>query len=321
MAIGAGRRRLVRQVLTEGMLLTLAGGGAGVLLAYWAVPALREWLPATLPRGSEAAVNGPVLLVLAAAICMITGLAFAALPALAGISRRRDRDPQVRGRGTRRPGTRSRQLLAAGQVALATVLLVGAGLLVQSLQRLQRVELGFDPSGITTGMIGLPPDRYADSDASWLFYQRLLERVAAAPGVTAAALSSGAPFGGGNTGMPINAVGGSRLDGSALQTDWRMVSPDYFRAMRIPLLRGANFRGDASDDEPAHRLGGDGPPHLGRRRSGRPPDQGGTERRLHRDRRRRGRTQSRSVDRPGADHVPPGLAIHLADDDGDRARE
>ncbi len=245
-AIGAGRRRLVRQVLTEGMLLTLAGGGAGVLLAYWAVPALREWLPATLPRGSEAAVNGPVLW-FSAAICMITGLAFAALPALAATRGDVIETLKSGGRGTSSAGQRSRQLLAAGQVALATVLLVGAALLVQSLQRLQRVELGFDPSGITTGMIGLPPDRYADSDASWLFYQRLLERVAAAPGVTAAALSSGAPFGGGNTGMPINAVGGSRLDDTALQTDWRMVSPDYFRAMRIPLLRGANFRGDASD--------------------------------------------------------------------------
>ena len=158
MAIGAARRRLVRQVLTEGLVLAGAGGTAGILLAYWAVPLIRQWLGSTLPRADETAVSAPVLL-FSLGVCIVTGLGFAILPALASsrgdvIGSLKD---GARGSST---GARSRQLLAAAQVALATVLLVGAGLLVQSLLRLQRVELGFDPADITTGMMGLPPDRF-----------------------------------------------------------------------------------------------------------------------------------------------------------------
>jgi len=97
-------------------------------------------------------------------------------------------------------------------------------------------------------MIGLPNDRYADNDAAWAFYRRLIERLEAAPGVVSVALSSGAPLGGGNTGMPINAAGPSLLNGEALQTDWRMVTPGFFRAMRIPMLRGRDFSGIAKTD-------------------------------------------------------------------------
>jgi predicted permease len=162
-------------------------------------------------------------------------------------------------------------LLAISQVALATVLLIGAGLLVQSLQRLQRVELGFDPQQVTTAMMALPVDRYGGPRA-WGFYQRLLEGLGSAPGVEAAAVTSGAPFAGGNTGMPIEAVGRSRLEGKPLQTDWRMVSPGYFTSLRIPLLRGQLFTGHQGADERsmiisatmARRIWGDEDP-LGRK--------------------------------------------------------
>jgi len=248
MAIGAARRRLVRQVLTEGLVLAGAGGTAGILLAYWAVPLIRQWLGSTLPRADETAVSAPVLL-FSLGVCIVTGLGFAILPALASsrgdvIGSLKD---GARGSST---GARSRQLLAAAQVALATVLLVGAGLLVQSLLRLQRVELGFDPADITTGMMGLPPDRFKAPNSPWdSFYKPLLDRLASAPGVQAAAMSSGAPFGGGNTGMPINGVGETRMGSASLQTDWRMVSPGYFKAMRIPLLRGRYFEPSGSTDK------------------------------------------------------------------------
>jgi len=269
-AIGAGRRRLVRQVLTEGLLLTLLGGSAGVLFAYWSVPLLKGWLPETLPRVDEAAVNAPVLL-FSIGVCLLTGLIFGALPALAGSRSDVVESLKEGARGSTSSATRWRQLLATAQVALATVLLVGAGLLVQSLQRLQRVDLGFDPQQVTTAMMALPADRYGGPRA-WAFYQRLLERLAAAPGVEAAAITSGAPFGGGNTGMPIEAPGAARLEGKPLQTDWRMVSPGYFTSLRIPLVRGQLFTGHPGTDERsmlisatmARRIWGDEDP-LGRK--------------------------------------------------------
>ena len=247
LAIGAARRRLVRQVLTEALVVTGAGTLAGVLLAYWIVPALRQWLPASLPRADETVVNASVLWFSVVA-CFVTGLAFALVPAFAGS--RGDVVDALKngGRGSTAGSHRWRQTLAVAQVALATVLLVGAGLCVQSLTRLQSVELGFDPRNITTATIGLPNDRYRDNDAAWAFYRRLIERLESSPGVSSAALSSGAPFAGGNTGMPINAVGPSLMNDAALQTDWRMVSPGYFRAVRIPVLRGRDFTGSATTD-------------------------------------------------------------------------
>ena len=249
LAIGAARRRLVRQVLTEGLLLAALGGAAGVLLAYWTLPVMSAWLPTTLPRADEVAISTPVLL-FSLGVCVFTGVAFAILPALT--SSRGDVVGALKegARGSSTSGVRSRQVLASAQVALATVLLVGAGLLVQSLLRLQRVDLGFDPANITTGMMGLQGAQGVKPGAEWdMFYKRLLDRISAAPGVEAAGLSSGAPFGGGNTGMPIHAVGESQLRGAALQTDWRMVSPSYFKTMRIPLLRGRYFSESGAGDE------------------------------------------------------------------------
>ncbi len=226
--------------MTEGLLLAILGGGLGVLIAYWSVPMMKEWLPVTLPRAEDAAVSAPVLL-FSLAVCVLTGLAFAVLPALASSGSGLIDSLKEGARGTSAGGTRSRQVLAAAQVALATILLVGASLLVQSVRHLQRVELGFDPADITTAMMGLGPDRSAKPGVAWEFYQQLLSRIGSSPGIQAVALSSGAPFGGGNTGMPINAVGDALIGSTSLQTDWRMVSPDYFRAMRIPLLRGRYF--------------------------------------------------------------------------------
>ena len=245
-AIGAGRRRLVRQVLTEGLLLAGAGGGAGVLLAWWTVPVLRAWLPATLARGETASVNAPVL-VFALAACVVTGLAFALLPALAAARGGAGHSLNEGARGNSAAGAGSRHVLAAAQVAIATVLLVCAGLLGQSLQRLQRVELGFDPAEVTTGTLGLQDGRF---EKPWeQFFVPLLERLAAAPGVEGVALSSSPPFAGGNTGMPIEGVGETQMGGAPLQTDWRMVSPEYFETMRIPLIRGRVFSSVVGADD------------------------------------------------------------------------
>lgn len=248
LAIGAARRRLVRQVLTEGLLLTMTGGVAGVLLAYWALPALRAFLPDTLPRGDDAEVNITVL-VFSLTLCFLTGAVFSALPALAGSRARLVDSIRDGSRGTTGTTTRWRQFLAAAQVALATVLLIAAGLLTGSVRALQRVDLGFNPENLTTAMMGLPGDRYKGPEAAWSFYHRLLERLEATPGLNGAALTSGAPFDGGNTGQPIEAVGPSRLNGQPLQASWRMVSPGYFSTLRVPLIAGQLFTGNTKADD------------------------------------------------------------------------
>ena len=212
------------------------------------------------------------MLLFSLGVCAVTGLAFAGLPALT--SSRHDVIGSLKegARGSSAAGARSRQVLAAAQVALATVLLVGAALFVQSLQRLRHVDLGFDASNVTTAMMGVQGERFSKPGAAWaLFYGPLLDRLAAAPGVEGAAMSSGAPFGGGNTGMPVTAVGDSLIGTAPLQTDWRMVSPGYFRTLRVPLLRGRYFSNNAADDdfrlivsaEMARRIWGDADP-IGR---------------------------------------------------------
>lgn len=250
MAIGAGRRRLVRQVLTEGLLLTLAGGAAGVFVAYWTLPVVRTWLPSDLPGADQVEVNASVLL-FSLGLCVVTGLLFAALPAAA--ASRRDLLGALRqeARGHTGASQRTRIVLAAAQIALATMLLAGAGLFAQSLLQLKGVRLGFDPSNVTSATMGLPEERYSAPGAAWGFYQRLIERLETSPGIEAAALTSSAPFDGGNTGQPIEAVGPSRLEGKSLQADWRMVSPSYFKTLRIPLLRGELFSGNRDADDRA----------------------------------------------------------------------
>jgi putative ABC transport system permease protein len=147
---------------------------------------------------------------------------------------------QARAAGGGRPRLRSG--LAAAELALATVLLIGAGLLLQSLLRLQHVSLGFESDRLLTFQLSLPATSYPP-DARSAFYRRLLESLRATPGVRAAAVSSAIPFGNGAyTTTPIVTVGASSLPpDTAVPTDWRVVSPGYFRAMNIPLLRGREF--------------------------------------------------------------------------------
>jgi predicted permease len=146
----------------------------------------------------------------------------------------------TRGGGARHQGI-ARRLLVVGQLALATILLAGAALLVQSFIRLQRVDLGFDQGHVTTAMLGLPESRYPDHAAAWQFYSRIVREVQGTAGVQSVGLSSGAPLTGGNTSRPARAEGPNALGTQELQADWRMVSPTYFSAMGIPIVRGRSF--------------------------------------------------------------------------------
>jgi putative ABC transport system permease protein len=248
LALGASRLRLAREVLTESVLVSGAGGVAGLLVAWWSIPALRSRLADTLPRADEIQIDAQVLL-FTLAITLLTGILFGVLPA--AIQSRHDVAAALkeggRGGGARQQG-RARQLLVIGQVALATILLAAGALLVQSFHRLQQVNLGFDASHLTAGSMGLPEARYRSRTDAIQFYNRLLESLQSTPGITAAALTSGAPFEGGNTGMSVRPIGSATLSGEDVQADWRMVSDDYFRTLSIPLLRGRAFASvDGSD--------------------------------------------------------------------------
>jgi putative ABC transport system permease protein len=241
LALGASRARVVRDVLTESVLLALIGGAAGVLIAYWALPFFRTQLATVLPRAGDIALNAQVL-AFALAVSVATGLLFGTLPAVFDSNRDVIGALKDSGRaaGARHHGL-ARRLLVVGQLALATMLLAAAALLVQSFVRLQRVDLGFQASRLTTAMIGLPASRYPNHAAGWQFYSRVVDAISSTAGVEAVGLSSGAPLAGGNTAMPMKAVGANALDTRELQADWRQVSPEYFRAMGIPLLRGRTF--------------------------------------------------------------------------------
>jgi putative ABC transport system permease protein len=248
-AIGWGRARLVRQVLTEGLLLSLAGGAAGLVLAAWAVRLLNA-LPVGQQPAADIRIDGTVLLFTLAA-SVVTGLAFSLAPAwqctrtdLNAVLKQGVRST----RGRQRPLVRNGQ--AAVQLALATVLVIGAGLLAKSLMRLEHVPLGFDSSDTLTFRISLPPAKYPGHAKSWAFYKELLESLRSVPGVRGAAVSSALPFGSGAyTRTPVSTPSHSVLPaGTAIPIDWRTVSPGFFRTLGIPLVRGREFTEQDSHD-------------------------------------------------------------------------
>ena len=247
-AMGASRARLLGQLLTESIVLSTLGGIVGVIAALWGVDAINSVMPANLLPVPEVHVDAAVLL-FALALTIVTGLLFGLAPALHGAKTDLNEVLKQTGRGSSGARPRVRNGLAAAELALATILLVGAGLLTQSLLRLQQVSLGFEPDRLLTFQLSLPATTYPP-DARAAFFQRLVESLRATPGVRAAAVSSGIPFGNGNyTSTPIVTKGRSALPpDAAVTTDWRVVSPGYFRAMNIPLLRGREF---TDSDAPA----------------------------------------------------------------------
>ena len=244
-ALGAGRGRLARQLLTESVVLALLGAAAGVALAAAAVPVLREAGGDAIPRLDELRMDWRVASfgVLAS---LATGMLFGLAPALH--ASRTELNDVLRG-GARVVGTeRLRGALVVGSVALAMVLLVGAGLVGRSFSKLLAVDTGFDARGVFAARVTLPSERYRDLDARVAFVAEAAARLAALPGVAAAGAGHAAPLGGGEWGNRYT------LPGRPLefrQADWRAVTSGYFAALRIPLLRGRFFdERDARDAAP-----------------------------------------------------------------------
>src|SRR5215207_4052857 len=243
-ALGASRWRVARQQLTENVLLSLAGGALGLLLAAWGVDLLAALGAGDIPRLREVGVDGRVL-AFTAALSVLTGLAFGLLPALRASRPDLNEVLKEAGRGTSGPGRgRARAALVVSEIALALTLLVGAGLLVKSLMGLLSVNPGFDPANVLTLRINLARARYPKPEQAAAFFGELQRRVAGLPGVEAAGMVSELPLSGQPNDMYFYVAG--RPPQSADQkvtADYRRVNQDYFRAMRVPVLRGRDFTG------------------------------------------------------------------------------
>jgi predicted permease len=244
--LGAGRSRLVRQMLTESVLLGLLGGGLGLLLAGWGTRLLVAAGPTNIPRLREIGIDLPVL-GFTALISVLTGLLFGLAPALR--ASKMDLNESLK-QGSQQMGVGlGRQLLRNGlvvcEVALALVLLVGAGLLLNSFARLIRVDPGFRAENVLTMRLSLPPYSYREGQEVAAFFRQVVERVRALPGVQAAAVVPHLPLGRGVIHI------GLTLKHEILlilgnEKDWKVrefypVSPDYFRVMGTPLLKGRDF--------------------------------------------------------------------------------
>jgi putative ABC transport system permease protein len=239
-SLGAGRRRIVRQLLTESLLLALVGGAAGVGLAYVALPALVAAAPAGVPRLDVVAIDGRVLLFTLAAT-LATGVLFGLAPALQAAAPDSAQALREGTRGSAAGGERHRlrSFLVASEIALALVLLVGAGLMVRSFLALQRVDAGFDPRHVLTLTVPITGAREAEPGRRQIFYQELLARVRALPGVTADGAINHLPLAGDLWGLSFWVEG--RPEPSAGERNsaaYRVVLPGYFATMRLPIVRG-----------------------------------------------------------------------------------
>ena len=247
MALGAKRWTIARQFLTESLLLAIGGGLLGALGATWGVAALSKLLPESLAKLQAISVDARVLLFTLAAV-VVTAIAFGVVPALHA-ARANPGESLTETRGDLAGGVSGRhvrRLLVVSEVALAVVLLVGAGLLIRSFQRLRQVDLGFKTDNLLTMRMELPMPKYLKADARDAFYSELVRRVDEIPGVESSGLISFLPLS--TSGMKFMfSVEGRALPGDMNQPFalYRAVTPDYFRATGIPLQRGRFF--DAHD--------------------------------------------------------------------------
>jgi putative ABC transport system permease protein len=242
-SLGAGRGRLIRQLLTESLLLAAMGATAGLALAWAGTRMLVTLTPNILPRASEIALDGRAL-GFTAAIAVLTGILFGLAPAIH--MAKTDLMAALRdgGRGNaigfRR--NRLRSVLVVGEVALALVLLSGAGLLMRSFYHLQSMDPGFDPHDMLTFRTNLPAAKYKSDEAQAAFYTRALERIRSLPGVTAAGAAQIFPLAGDDYILSFVQLGKPPVPvGNQPSAAYYAATPGYFRALRIPIARGRDF--------------------------------------------------------------------------------
>jgi putative ABC transport system permease protein len=245
MALGSGRRRIVRQVLTESIVLAVPGGAAGAAIAYLAVAGLNAWKPLILQNYPRIALDAPTLL-FTLGLTVITALVFGTAPALAAAGV--DIQEALKCAGCQHSGarrsTRLRRCLVIGELAVCLILLIGAGLLGRSFLNLAGTDLGFPPENILTMRVNLIKSRYATAESQVRFYQDVLARVRQLPMVRHAAVSTDVPISGGHpfSGMKFQVAGRTPLPlAQQPDTGESVVSREYFRTLEIPLRSGRIF--------------------------------------------------------------------------------
>jgi putative ABC transport system permease protein len=238
-ALGAPRGRIFRQLLTESVLLAALGGVLGIVLAYWGVQGLVASLPANVPRADEIRVDG-IVLAFTGALAVFTGLLFGIAPAWKISSGGVQSTLREEGRGTVGPAHhRLRNTLVVTEIALALVLLVGAGLLVRSFARVLGADAGFRPEGVLTASLPLPQARFPEEKQRAAFVRQVVERVRAVPGVQAA--SAAMPLLGGWQSSFTLEGRPEPPPGQLPSADITRVAPDYFRAMGLRVVEGRVF--------------------------------------------------------------------------------
>jgi putative ABC transport system permease protein len=242
-ALGAGRFRIVRQMITESVLLALAGGALGTLLAVWGVELLVTLSAGSIPPTAQVRIDATVL-GFTLLISLLTGVLFGLAPALRtmklNLSESLKEGGRSPGEGAQRNRTRS--VLVVLESAVAVVLLIGAGLLVRSLIQLQNTHPGFDAHNVLTMNVQLPREKYAAPEKAINFFEQIESRIGGLPGVESVGLISELPLSGQQNDMPYTVEGRPPVSiDQAFDDDYRRVNRQYFSAMRIPVLRGRNF--------------------------------------------------------------------------------
>ncbi len=245
-ALGASWTRVVRQLLTESVLLSLAGGAAGLLIAEWSLYIVRTINPGNIPRLEVIGIDARVL-AFTFAVSILTGIVFGLAPALRSVNLDLSSALKAGGRSSQGDGGfslsrhRLRGLLVVSELALSLMLLIGAGLLIRSFVRLQSVSPGFNPDHVISMRLGAGSHRFQNRDEGNAFFRALLQKAAAAPGVTSAGMVTSLPFTSSVGWGGIDIEGYTPAPGEEIQVDQRAASPEYFQTMQIPLIQGRFF--------------------------------------------------------------------------------
>jgi putative ABC transport system permease protein len=239
-ALGATRGRIVRQLLTESLFLAVAGGAAGLLLAFWGVGALAGGLPEDFPRVKEIGIDR-VVLGFTCALSILTGLIFGIIPTLTRARPSLNETLKEGGLSSAFSRGRIRSALIVSEVALSLALLVGAGLLIKSFWRLMRVDPGFQPDHLLTMNVTLIGEKYEETGQVISFFRELPARLGALPGVKAVSAVSVLPVSGGDSNGNLTIEGRDFPAAQSPGASYRRILPNYFRVMGIPLKQGREF--------------------------------------------------------------------------------
>jgi putative ABC transport system permease protein len=249
-ALGAGRFRLIRQLLTESMMLAVVSGGFGLLVSVWGVSILIGLSPEDIPRINEVTVDGTVLS-FTLIVSLLTGLLFGLLPAVQASRPDLNESLKEGGKMSVDSRSRSRNILVVAEIALSLILLIGAGLLLKSFLLLQDVRPGFDPGNLLTFKLSLPETKYPKAEQQTAAFQMALKNIESIPGVKSAGATLTLPFAGDDIGFPMSIENRPEPPpGKEINVGYQITTPGYFPTMRIPLLQGRDFSESDNKDTP-----------------------------------------------------------------------